>query len=67
MSEFVPTFESLAGGVLAAVYVALLIVESQFPLRDAKRPKPKRFHLNGCLSALDHGTVVYEETPDAHA
>jgi hypothetical protein len=28
MSEFVPTFETLAGGVLSVVYVALLILET---------------------------------------
>jgi sterol desaturase/sphingolipid hydroxylase (fatty acid hydroxylase superfamily) len=47
--------------------VALLIVESQFPLRDAKRPKPKRFLVNGGLSALALGTGVYVVTPVALA
>jgi sterol desaturase/sphingolipid hydroxylase (fatty acid hydroxylase superfamily) len=56
MSESGPTFETLAGGVLTAVYVALLIVETQFPLREAKRPKPKRFLVNICLSGLAVGT-----------
>jgi sterol desaturase/sphingolipid hydroxylase (fatty acid hydroxylase superfamily) len=59
MSEFIPKFETLAGGVLTAVYVALLIVETQFPLRDAKCLKPKRFLVNVALSGLALGTGVY--------
>ena len=67
MSKFVPTFETLAGGVLAAVYVALLIVEAQFPLREAKRPKPKRFLVNVGLSGLVLGTGAYIVAPVALA
>jgi sterol desaturase/sphingolipid hydroxylase (fatty acid hydroxylase superfamily) len=67
MSGFVPTFETLAGGVLAAVYVALLIVEAQFPLREAKRLKPKRFLVNVGLSGLALGTGVYIVAPVALA
>jgi sterol desaturase/sphingolipid hydroxylase (fatty acid hydroxylase superfamily) len=67
MSEFVPTFETLAGGVLAAVYVTLLIVETQFPLREAKRPKPERFLTNVGLSGLALGTGVYIVAPVALA
>jgi sterol desaturase/sphingolipid hydroxylase (fatty acid hydroxylase superfamily) len=67
MSEFVPTFETLAGGVLAAVYVALLIIETQFPLREAKRPKLKRFFVNVGLSVLALGTGVYIVAPVALA
>jgi sterol desaturase/sphingolipid hydroxylase (fatty acid hydroxylase superfamily) len=65
MSEFVPTFETLAGGVLAAIYVALLIIETRFPLREAKCPKPKRFLVNVCLSGLALGTGVYIVAPVA--
>jgi sterol desaturase/sphingolipid hydroxylase (fatty acid hydroxylase superfamily) len=67
MSEFVPTFETLAGGVLAAVYVALLIVETQFPLREAKRPKAKRFLVNIGLSGLALLTGSYIVVPVALA
>ena len=67
MSESGPTFETLAGGVLTAVYVALLIVETQFPLREAKRPKPKRFLLNVGLSGLALGTGAYIAAPVALA
>jgi sterol desaturase/sphingolipid hydroxylase (fatty acid hydroxylase superfamily) len=65
MSEIVPTFETLAGGVLAAVYVALLIIETQFPLREAKCPKPKRLLVNVCLSGLALATGVYIVAPVA--
>jgi RsiW-degrading membrane proteinase PrsW (M82 family) len=58
MPEFVPTFETIAGIVLAAMYVALIIVEAQFPLREAKRPKPKRFLVNVGLSGLALATGV---------
>ena len=52
MSEFVPMFETLTGGVLAGVFVALLILETRFPLRQAKRPKTSRFALNVAVSGL---------------
>jgi sterol desaturase/sphingolipid hydroxylase (fatty acid hydroxylase superfamily) len=67
MSEIVLTFETLAGGGLAAVYVALLIVETQFPLREAKRPKPKRFLVNVGLSILALATGAYIVAPVALA
>jgi sterol desaturase/sphingolipid hydroxylase (fatty acid hydroxylase superfamily) len=67
MSEFGLTFEAIAGGVLAAVYVALLILETQFPLREAKRPKPKRFFVNVGFSGLALGTGAYIVTPVALA
>jgi sterol desaturase/sphingolipid hydroxylase (fatty acid hydroxylase superfamily) len=67
MSEFVPTFEIIAGIVLAAVYVALFIVETQFPLREAKRPKLKRFLVNVGLSGLALATGVYIVAPVALA
>jgi sterol desaturase/sphingolipid hydroxylase (fatty acid hydroxylase superfamily) len=67
MSEFVPTFETIAGIVLAAIYVALFTVEAQFPLREAKRPKPKRFLVNVGLSGLGLATGVYIVAPVALA
>jgi sterol desaturase/sphingolipid hydroxylase (fatty acid hydroxylase superfamily) len=67
MSEFVPTFETIAGIVLATIYVALFIVEAQFPLREAKRPKPKRFLVNVGLSGLGLATGVYIVAPVALA
>jgi sterol desaturase/sphingolipid hydroxylase (fatty acid hydroxylase superfamily) len=63
MSEFVPTFETITGVVLAAIYVALFIVETQFPLREAKRPKLKRFLVNVGLSGLALATGVYIVAP----
>jgi sterol desaturase/sphingolipid hydroxylase (fatty acid hydroxylase superfamily) len=67
MSGFVPTFETIAGVVLATLYVALFIVETQFPLREAKRPKPKRFAVNLGFSALPLGTGAYIVAPVALA
>jgi sterol desaturase/sphingolipid hydroxylase (fatty acid hydroxylase superfamily) len=67
MSEFVPTFETITGVVLAAIYVALFIVETQFPLREAKRPKLKRFLVNVGLSGLALATGVYIVAPVALA
>jgi sterol desaturase/sphingolipid hydroxylase (fatty acid hydroxylase superfamily) len=67
MSEFVPTFETIAGVVLAALYVALFNVETRFPLREAKRPKLKRFLINIGLSGLALATGVYIVAPVALA
>jgi hypothetical protein len=67
MSELGLTFEAIGAGVLAAVYVVLLIVEIQFPLREAKRPKPKRFLVNVGFSGLALGTGAYIVTPVALA
>jgi sterol desaturase/sphingolipid hydroxylase (fatty acid hydroxylase superfamily) len=67
MSEFVPTFETIAGIVLATIYVALFIVEAQFPLREAKRPKLKRFLVNVGLSGLALAIGVYIVAPVALA
>jgi sterol desaturase/sphingolipid hydroxylase (fatty acid hydroxylase superfamily) len=67
MSEFVPTFETLAGGILVAVFVALLIFETQFSLREAKRPKAKRFLVNVGLSGLALLTGAYIVAPVALA
>jgi sterol desaturase/sphingolipid hydroxylase (fatty acid hydroxylase superfamily) len=67
MSEFVPTFETIAGVVLAAIYVVLFIVETQFPLRKAKRPKLKRFLVNVGLSGLALAAGVYIVAPVALA
>jgi sterol desaturase/sphingolipid hydroxylase (fatty acid hydroxylase superfamily) len=52
MSEFVPTFETITGGVLAAVFVVLLIIETRYPLRQAKRPKTRRLAINVAVSGL---------------
>jgi sterol desaturase/sphingolipid hydroxylase (fatty acid hydroxylase superfamily) len=67
MSEFIPKFETLAAGVLAALYVALLIVETQFPLRQPKRSKSKRFLVNISLSGLAVVMGAYIVAPVALA
>jgi sterol desaturase/sphingolipid hydroxylase (fatty acid hydroxylase superfamily) len=53
--------------VLAALYVALFNVERRFPLREAKRPKLKRFLVNIGLSGLALATGVYIVAPVALA
>jgi hypothetical protein len=52
MFEFVATFETITGGVLAAVFVTLFIIETRCPLRQAKRPKTRRFAINVAVSGL---------------
>jgi hypothetical protein len=46
MPEFALTFETLIGIVVAAVFVALLIFETRFSLRQPKRSKAQRFVTN---------------------
>ena len=65
MPEFVASFEIVIGGVMAAVFLALLIVETRFPLRQAKRSKAKRFVINVGVSALALGTGAYVVAPVA--
>ena len=52
MAEFVPAFETVIAGVVAAVVVPLLILETRFSLRQAKRAKAKRFVINGAISGI---------------
>jgi sterol desaturase/sphingolipid hydroxylase (fatty acid hydroxylase superfamily) len=63
--EFAPTFETLIGVVVAAVFVALLILETRFSLRRPKRPKAQRFVINVGVSALALGTGAYIVGPIA--
>ena len=50
-----------------SLYLALLIVETQFPLRQAKRPKSKRFLVNITLSGLAVAIGAYIVAPVALA
>ena len=52
MAEFVPAFETVIAGVVAAVVVPLLILETRFSRRQAKRAKAKRFVINGAISGI---------------
>lgn len=65
MSEFVPRFEILAAGVLAAVFVGLLVIETRFPLRKTKRPKAGRFAINVTVSGLALAIGAYVVAPVA--
>lgn len=65
MSEFVRTFETTVGGVLALIFVALLTIETWFPLRKAKQPKAKRLGINIEVSALALAVGVYIVAPMA--
>jgi sterol desaturase/sphingolipid hydroxylase (fatty acid hydroxylase superfamily) len=65
MSEFVPRFETVTAGILAAVFVALLLLETGFPLRQAKRPKATRFAINITISGLALATGSYIVAPVA--
>jgi sterol desaturase/sphingolipid hydroxylase (fatty acid hydroxylase superfamily) len=65
MPEFAPTFETIIGVVVAAVFVALLILETRFSLRQPKRPKAQRFVINVGVSALALGTGAYIVAPIA--
>jgi sterol desaturase/sphingolipid hydroxylase (fatty acid hydroxylase superfamily) len=65
MPEFVATFETITGGVLAAVFVALLLIETRFSLRQAKRAKTRRFAINVAVSGLSLAIGAYIVAPVA--
>jgi sterol desaturase/sphingolipid hydroxylase (fatty acid hydroxylase superfamily) len=63
MAEFVPTFKSTIAGVVATVFVTLLLLETQFSLRQAKYSKAKRFVINAGISAIALATGAYIVAP----
>jgi sterol desaturase/sphingolipid hydroxylase (fatty acid hydroxylase superfamily) len=63
MPEFAPTFETLIGVAVAAIFVALLILETRFPLRESKRAKAKRLAINIGISGLALGTGGFIVAP----
>jgi sterol desaturase/sphingolipid hydroxylase (fatty acid hydroxylase superfamily) len=65
MPEFAPTFETLIGVVVTAVFVVLLTLETRFSLRQAKRPKAQRIVTNVGVSALALATGAYIVAPNA--
>ena len=65
MPGFVPVFEIVIGGVVAAVFLALFIVETSFSLRQAKRSKAKRFFINVGVSGLALATGAFIVAPFA--
>jgi sterol desaturase/sphingolipid hydroxylase (fatty acid hydroxylase superfamily) len=65
MPEFAPMFETIIAVVVASVFVALLILETRFSLRQPKRPKAQRFVVNVGVSALALATGAYIVVPIA--
>ncbi|MPZ78785.1 MAG: sterol desaturase family protein [Deltaproteobacteria bacterium] len=65
MPEFAPALKIVIGGVVAAVFVALFIVETSFSLRQAKKSKAKRFFINVGVSGLALATGAYIVAPAA--
>lgn len=65
MPEFVPTFKTVIPGVVAAVFVTLLLLETRFSLRQAKCSKAKRFVINAGISAIALATGAYIVAPIA--
>lgn len=65
MPDFVPTFKLVVSGVAAAVFLALLILESRFSLRQSNRPKVERFLINIGLSAFALTAGAYVVAPVA--
>jgi sterol desaturase/sphingolipid hydroxylase (fatty acid hydroxylase superfamily) len=65
MPESVARFESVIAGVVAAVFVALLLLETGFPLRQTKRSKAKRFVINVGVSAIALAMGAYVVGPTA--
>jgi sterol desaturase/sphingolipid hydroxylase (fatty acid hydroxylase superfamily) len=63
--DFVGALEPAISGVVAAVFVVLLILERRFLLRQAKRPKAQRFVTNVGVSALALATGAFIVAPIA--
>lgn len=65
MPESVATIETVIAGVVSAVFVALLLLETGFPLRPTKRSKTKRFVINVGVSGLALAIGAYLVGPTA--
>jgi sterol desaturase/sphingolipid hydroxylase (fatty acid hydroxylase superfamily) len=65
MSEFVVQSKTIISIIVLVVFVALLIFESQFSLRQPKRSKIKRFAINVGVSAIALGTGALVVAPVA--
>jgi sterol desaturase/sphingolipid hydroxylase (fatty acid hydroxylase superfamily) len=63
MPECAPTFETVIVGVVASFAVALLLLETRFPLRQAKRSKAKRLVINIGISAIALALGAYVVGP----
>jgi sterol desaturase/sphingolipid hydroxylase (fatty acid hydroxylase superfamily) len=65
MSDFVLQSKTIIGIIVLVVFLALLILESRFSLRQAKRSKVQRFAINVGLSALALATGAFIVAPVA--
>lgn len=65
MSDFVLQFKVFISVIVIAVFLALLILEGQYSLRQGKRSKTGRFLVNGGVSglALATGALVVAPVP----
>jgi sterol desaturase/sphingolipid hydroxylase (fatty acid hydroxylase superfamily) len=63
MPDFVVQFKILISVVGIAVFLALLILERRFSLRQAKRSKRRRYLINAGVSALALATGAYAVAP----
>ena len=65
MPDFVLKFKIAISVIVIAVFLALLILETRFSLRQGKRSKKKRFLINVGVSALALATGAYVVAPVA--
>ncbi|HEU4341288.1 MAG TPA: sterol desaturase family protein [Candidatus Binatia bacterium] len=63
MADFVAQFNTLIGVIVFVVFLVLLMLETRFSLRHAKRSKPKRFLINIGVSGLALATGAYVVAP----
>jgi len=65
MPDFVFQFKTIISVIVVAVFLALLLVETRFSLRQRKRPKLERYLINMGVSALALATGAYIVAPVA--
>jgi sterol desaturase/sphingolipid hydroxylase (fatty acid hydroxylase superfamily) len=65
MPDFVRQFGIITSVIIIAVFLTLLMIETRFSLRQAKRPKAQRFVINVGVSALALATGAYVVAPMA--
>jgi sterol desaturase/sphingolipid hydroxylase (fatty acid hydroxylase superfamily) len=65
MPDFVLKFKIVISVIVIAVFLALLILETRFSLRQAKRSKRRRYLINVGVSALALATGAYVVAPVA--
>ena len=65
MPDFVLKFKTIISVIVIAVFLALLILEARFSLRQGKRPKAERFLINVAVSGLALATGAYAVAPVA--